>query len=345
MKILVLDDLARSDAEHCCTSMFYGIAGADFVNIGAGRSLAPVEDKRLDAIRMSDYSSVFIGSPLRYWNPRKAVVRNALHLVKLILKGNAASSLRALRIIRNANLPVIVVDREDRPVIDNSRFPWLDLCTHYFKRELPTNPNNAFLYTTDKTEDSGNISRQPFFQRVIPKLKPISIGITNELFEKLEKIRPQKEIDLFFAGGIINRPNRKIGAAELSRLQSEGYKVLISDRKLSKAEYYQLATKSLICWSPEGFGYDCYRTYEVAALGSVPLLKAPPITCYKPFKNHESGIYYLHESLDLYDAVKSALQNREALVKMGADAREHVRHHHTESKIAEHLIQASHGNA
>jgi len=342
MKILVLDDFARTDAEHCCTSMFYGTDDADFINIGAGRSRAPVKVKRFGDVQMSDYSAVFVGGPLRYWNPRKTAVRNSLNLVKQSLKGNALASLKALRVLRKSTLPVIAVDRTDRPIVDNSRFPWLDLCTYYFKRELPTNPNNAFLYTSDKTEDSGNISRQPFFQRAIPKFKPISLGITNELFEKLEKIRPKKEVDLFFAGGIANRPNRSLGSAGLSRLQNEGYNVLLTDKKLSNPEYFQMAARSLICWSPEGFGYDCDRTYEVAALGSVPLLKYPPITCYKPFKNNESAIYYMHESFDIYDTVKSALQNREALVKMGAHAREHVRNHHTQGRIAEHLLQASH---
>jgi hypothetical protein len=75
----------------------------------------------------------------------------------------------------------------------------------------------------------------------------------------------------------------------------------------------------------------------VAALGSVPLLKSPPILAYAGFRAGVDALFYTHESLDLYAVAKASLAEPAKLAEMGRRARERVRAHHRDSALATYL--------
>ena len=160
-----------------------------------------------------------------------------------------------------------------------------------------------------------------------------------DLFRGLSR---EKSTDVFFAGSIANRPNRARGRENLLRLQRDGFRMDVSESRLSKAEFLERCARALTVWSPEGFGYDCYRTYEAAAMGAVPILQYPTIQRYAPFLEGVTAIYYGVESDLLYQTLKKQLEDRARLVQMGADARRHVEANHVSAALARHIVQTAH---
>jgi hypothetical protein len=339
MRILVADGISNRSFNFEL-GMFSQRADVDFLDLGLrleqnDRVACTPWREVVRRIRGGTYGAAFIGKPVCLWNPRKAFWRNAWWLARRSSLGLQPFRLRPLlSLLKAANVPIAGVDTSDTPVIDNSRFPIFAASQIFFKRELPTNATQSFLYTSDRAEDLGNIMRIPFFGNGLHKLRPVSLGVSDARFEQLAAFHPDKDIDVFFAGTITNRAGRQTGLRELQRLEREGFRVVATGTKFTDKEYQALAARALICWSPEGFGFDCFRTYEVAALGSVPLLKTPPILAHAGFHAGVDALLYTHEALDLYTVLKTWLAEPAKLAEMGRRARERVRTHHRDSALA-----------
>jgi hypothetical protein len=344
MRILVADGISNRSFNFEL-GMFSQREDVDFLDLGLSRrqngriACAPWPEV-VRRIRAGTYGAAFIGKPVSLWNPRKAFWRNAWWLARRFPFGARPFRLGPLlSLLKAAHVPIAGVDTSDTPVIDNARFPIFAAAQIFFKRELPTNPTHSFLYTSDRAEDPGNIMRIPFFGEGLHKLHPISLGIPDARFEQLAAFAPPKDIDVFFAGTMTNRSARQTGLREIQRLEQDGFRVVATGTKFTDAEYLALAARSLVCWSPEGFGFDCFRTYEVAALGSVPLLKTPPIQAHAGFRAGVDALFYTHEALDLHDVLKASLGEPARLAEMGARARERVRTNHRDSVLAAHLLK------
>jgi hypothetical protein len=273
-----------------------------------------------------------------YFNPRKNIINNASNFLwRVLTRPNLLNGWRFP--YGRLGSPLVGIDMEDRPVVDNRHFHILDKCVCFFKREMPANPCNAFLYTTAKNEDSGNILYSKKFKRWIKKLRPISLGIEPDLCQRYADIDIGKKTDVFFAGDVHNRHNRQAGIRQLERLQAQGYAIDISREKLSHEEFLHRCAQARIVWSPEGFGWDCFRHYEIALVGSVPLMQSPPIQRHAPFIDEEHAIYYFVEGDHLAVRVRQALQNRARLVAMGQAARQHVLQWHTHEALSRYVIE------
>ncbi|HZI31445.1 MAG TPA: glycosyltransferase, partial [Candidatus Binatia bacterium] len=148
-----------------------------------------------------------------------------------------------------------------------------------------------------------------------------------------------KKTDVFFAGDLQNRPNRRAGMKQLEQLRAEGYAIDIAQEKLPREEFLRRCAQAYIVWSPEGFGWDCFRHYEIALLGSVPLMMSPTIHRYAPFMDNEHAVYYCVEGDHLAVRVRQALQNRSRLVEMGQAARQHVLRWHTHEALSRYVIE------
>ena len=129
------------------------------------------------------------------WNPRKSAAANVARLFKRSAELSALLGVeRIFRILFEENrTPFYMLDEMDRPVIDNSKFRFLPRCTRYFKRELPANIINAFLYTSDKTESPDSILQHESFRAWAEKLRPISLGISDEEFDRAAAVTGRKE--------------------------------------------------------------------------------------------------------------------------------------------------------
>ncbi|XHR28869.1 MAG: glycosyltransferase [Chthoniobacteraceae bacterium] len=347
-RILCLGDLGFQKERDCDLCFFLHYANADFVHCGAKPAVHAVDR----CISLTEARRRFLGGkydlvvagklPTLEPNPRKSFFHRWAGVAGRLCR--VASSWRGVRLARLLELfapRLVILDMEDRPIIDNMRFRAASLCRLYFKRELPQNPCNAFLYTTARNEDNGNIQRQPGFAKILAKLKPISLGVEPGLAKGAEPGNAGKKYDVFFAGTTYNRPTRLSGLEQLRRLRAEGYRVDLPEERLSQEEFWERCAQSLVVWCPEGFGWDCFRTYETAAVGAVPLIQYPTIQRHAPLIDGEHALYYGVEEGQLYVKLKAALADREHLREMGRRAREHVERHHTFDLLARYVIEES----
>jgi hypothetical protein len=323
--------------------IFFSHPEAEFLHVGPGRDIFDVQKRparRLLAdARSGKYDLVIAGSSLfPRFNPRKGLLRNLAHVTGEFLRH---PHLMVSGEFPYAKVPtgLAVVDCADDPIIDNRRFQQLDRAICYFKRELPQNLCNAFLYTHPKTECNGNVLRTAPFSRWVPKLRPISLGIADDSAAKLAGVAVPKSTDVFFAGDTSLRPNRLAGIRQLERLKAEGFKIDLATQRLPHDEFIQRCAQAWLVWSPEGFGWDCFRHYEAAAVGSVPLMQSPPIYRHAPLMDDEHAIYYNVEGDHLAVRVRRALQNRQRLVEIGRAARQHVLQWHTHGALSRYVIE------
>ena len=323
-----------SSSEFQCDCLFFG-------------NQDPKKNKRtpletiIENIKSGAYDAFVLGSTPVLWNPRKSAVRNAARFFARWPEINCIyqferifSSIK----VHGRKTPLYVIDVMDCPVIDNAKFRFLAKCSAYFKRELPSNLINSFLYVSDKTESPDNIMRNEFFASAIGKLRPISMGIADDMFTWASRLQPEKKIDVFFAGNFANRPTRKLGQDALLKLKDDGFRVHISEEIYPKDVFYEFCAQSLICWSPDGFGSDCFRHYEIGACGSVALRKHSSLFQYAPFRENVECLYYLHEGADIYAVTKKALSNPDHLRVMGKQAQRLVADFHRHSRLANYVL-------
>ena len=317
---------------------------AEFLHRGPGKDMQGAQKRTdreiLEDVKQRKYEFIFAGANrFPHFNPRKGFFDNLANVIGKTFQ-NPHILTGGFPYARNADR-LVGLDLECCPVIDNRRFQMLDLSICYFKRDLPQNPCYAFLYTHPKTENGGNVMLTRPFNRWLDKLRPISLGIEDAKAEKLAAVEAPKKADVFFAGDLSGRPNRLAGIHHLERLKSEGYQIDISTEKLPFDEFIRRCAQAYLVWSPEGFAWDCYRHYEVAAAGSVPLLMTSPSYCYKPFMDNETAVFYHVEGDHLAVRVRQALQNRAHLAKIGQAARQFVLKWHTHGALARYVIEES----
>ncbi len=332
-----------SEAHTRDIKFFFSHPDFEFLNIGKGRDIYGKQSRPTRTIltdaRNGKYDLVVAGRLFHpFFNPRKNALRNLFNLVReLILYPNIING----RIFPFSNYDgkLVGIDVQDSPVIDNSRFHVLRRCVCYFKRELPQNPCNAFLYTTAKTEEGANVLNQEYFRNLVGKLRPISLGVDAAAAGELPAGEITKKTDIFFSGGMVNHVNRQRGLKQLESLKTKGYAIDISHERLPRQEFLKRCAQAYLVWSPEGGGWDCYRHYEAALAGSVPLMQSPPIYRYAPFMDDVNACYYCVENDHLTVRIQQALQNRDRLVQMGQAARQHVLKWHTFEALTRYVLQ------
>lgn len=344
-RFLVVGDLnpPRSAVDRLDMRIFLYHPEVEFLHTGTGEDVLakqkhPTPKVVKDALS-GNYELIFAGhNAFPYPNPRKSWAKNYANLVWEVL--------RHPNLLTGGRFPYARVgsrlaglDMADRPVVDNRWFPILDHGVCFFKRELPQNPCNGFLYTTPRTEDNGNVLVLEEFQRRIKKLRPISLGIAPETCREYEALDIPKKTDVFFAGDTEHKPNRLAGLKQLERLAAEGLAIDIAREKIPRDEFMRRCAQAHLVWSPEGLGWECLRHYEAALVGSVPLMQSPSIQRYAPLREDEHALYYYIEGEHLAFRIRQALQNRARLVEMGRAARQHVLQWHTHEALGRYVIE------
>jgi Glycosyl transferases group 1 len=234
--------------------------------------------------------------------------------------------------------PVAILDQDDLPVINRNNFFLLDRCRLYFKRELPQDRWRVFLKTGHPNLPTPRFRNIPLYQTRIEKLRPISLGIP--LSARMPFPEPvEKSVDIFFSGRIEGSSFlRGRGISELMTLREQGGIVIDIAERLPQAEFYSRCARARLTWSPEGLGWDCFRHYEVAACGSVPLMNQSTIERHRPLRQGMHAIYYEVEEGGLTRAVVAALADKPRLEAMARAARAHVLEHHTPKALATHIV-------
>lgn len=221
--------------------------------------------------------------------------------------------------------PLVVLDVFDSATIAQRNRFLMRRCQHYFKRELRLDGDPSAGYRRE----------------YLSKLKPISIGLSDARMRAM----PQpavKTTDVFFAGSAYPGA-RSEGIRELLDLRARGYTIDIPEDRLPYSEYLQHCARAWLVWSPPGRGWDCFRHYEAAAAGSVPVMSRPSIRPYEPFVDGIHCCYYDGEPGSLARAVTNALRDRPRLVQMASAARAHVWAHFTHERLCAYILTTCFG--
>lgn len=242
----------------------------------------------------------------------------------------------AYRLLLRHRGPLLGLDFNDARRLTPTALAVLERCDLYFKRELPLD-RGALLA-------SGAAAKQARLARQLHKLRPVSLGLAPWRIADLPERPPEKSSDLFFAGTLSphNRVRRQ-GAALLQRLAAEGYRIDHAPGRLERPEYLRRCAAAWLVWSPEGKGWQCFRPFEAAAAGSVPLVNAGTVEMPHPLLPGEHCLHYdageEGDGEDLLRVAREALADRERLLRMAAAARTHVLAHHLHRTVAEGILE------
>jgi hypothetical protein len=239
-----------------------------------------------------------------------------------------------------ARAALVVIDLEDLPVINRNNLFLLDRALLYFKRELPVDHWRVFLKTAHANLPTPRWRLGSRHRRWEAKLRPISLGLPADGLDLFPAVTMDKTADIFFAGRIEGSSSLRTGGlAELKALAARGAVVDIPHAPLPREAFYRRCAAAWLVWSPEGYGWDCFRHYEAPACGSVPLINQPSIERHAPLLGGEHAVYYDPEPGGLTHAVLAALGDRDALRTMGDAARAHVLAHHTPAALARYVVE------
>lgn len=275
----------------------------------------------LRAIRNESYDLIVCEPNVR----RRLDALSRLLFSRRIFSGRPSfSSIFAQQLFRRRlNVPVAVIDIEDHSRITAADRYLLARSTLYFKRELPC--DEWKLLDSGDGFAGGSLRSKPSLRAMMDKVLPVSLGmsIEAEAFAR-GMARFPKTSDVFFAGNVHGLPERERGLPELRELAAAGVKVDVPEQRIDRQEFFRRCAAAHLVWSPEGYGWDCFRHHEVAAMASVPVINAPSIRPYRPMRHGGECLYYVPERGALARTILTALDNRDELVAMGEAAREHA---------------------
>ncbi len=237
---------------------------------------------------------------------------------------------------------IAVVDFDDHRHIERNSFFLLDRAKVYFKRELPVDHWQLFALTDHFSLPTGRYRNTLSRQSRIDKLEPISLGPKLGSEHEFPVAPVEKTADIFFAGLVETSSTvRRRGMAELLQLRAEGVRVDIPEGRLERPEFFKRAAAAHLVWSPEGYGWDCFRHYEAPLCWSVPLMNRATIERHQPLEEGVHALYYEPEPGGLTNAVHAALADRERLTRMARAAHEHVSRHHVHAALVRHIIETT----
>lgn len=245
------------------------------------------------------------------------------------------------------NCPLVGLDFNDATELSDTALKILERSICFFKRELPTDLRRLLPRTASSAQ-------RKLVERNAHKLMPIPLGLCASRISNLPQGTEAKIHDIFFSGDT-NSTVRKGEAHLLAKLRELGVRVCQPETRLRQEEFLKVCAQSYLVWSPEGAGWDCFRHYEAAASGSVPVMNVPPITCYQPLVHQQHALYYISELRDksisgpafqdvregFVSTVTKALEDRQRLEQMGKAAREFALRHHTHEAIVNDIIRTA----
>lgn len=291
------------------------------------------------ALRAGDFDLVVCYPPAAgIRRPGDGTVRGLLRLLGTLLFRFRRLGSQALR--TPTAIPIAVLDYADEPQIGRHAFFLLDCAAGYFKRALPHDAAKALLGPASPFTSLPAVHRSGIYRRNASKLLPISVGIPDATLDDLPATAPPKETDVFFSGAGGHSTVRERGRKLLETLRVHGVRVDCSEGGLPRAEYLRRAGGAWLAWSPEGYGWDCFRHYEVLAAGTVPVINQPTVQRYQPLVEGRHCRYYDPDGDDLVRVVLDALQDRPRLARMAAEGRQHVLEHFTHRALCTYVARS-----
>jgi hypothetical protein len=245
-----------------------------------------------------------------------------------------------LRLVKSP-VPVAILDMNDAFIVGAHNFFLLDLATLTFKRELPVDRWHILCHSAHPALPTRRIRRNPRWIRRLEKIRPISLPAASIDTGRLwQGPYPEKTADIFFVGEVAeNSWVRRVGLAELEALKAKGLKVDIPAERLPHDEFLRRLSQAWLAWSPSGYSWECYRTAEAAQCLAVPVLNYPTVERHAPLRDTEHAIFYDLAPGSLSNAVAQALEDKDRLRQMAYAVRDHVRQHHLQKAMIDHVIE------
>ena len=292
-------------------------------------------------LHAGQYDLVVVHPPLYApWHPRSFLTVLKRRPISFSLALFSTLAFGFLRSVRRT--PLVVTDFADSFGIGAHNFFLFNRCRWFFKRELPADNWLVFYRTGHRGLPTVNFRRKHRFQRYVAKLRPIGVGLDNRLADLGSKLSVPKATDLFFAGqSQFTTSVRTQGMGQLSQLRERGIRVEVPDRFLPPEVYLERMAAAWLVWSPSGLGWECFRHYESAVSGSVPVINMPTIQRYRPLEHGRHCFLYPLEGDGLVRTVLEALRDKRRLEEMAAAARRHVLAHHTHAALCRHVVESA----
>lgn len=290
----------------------------------AARGFALASRQDYDAVAARSLGSVnSFGSPL--W----------VHLLRVMMGWGLEGLTRYAA--RGGRVRLAVIDLADEGTIhprDRRLFWRSDL---YFKRELAGNLWHTLATVLPRGAVAGACMHPPLGPSLTGRLRPISLGI-DEAAVRAPIPAAQKAYDLFYSGSTSHMPSREALPPILQNLRERGWRVASPRERLEPDKYREMTANSRLCLSPGGFGWDCYRHYEVVACGSVPVFDFRPIRQSAPFRHGVDG-FYVDLQDDAAGRIHEFLQTPDPVLdSMAASAQRRLQEHFTFKALAQYIM-------
>lgn len=323
-----------------CFSPFHTSRTADPDNGLHGISLGTLS--KLNSVLRDPAVSLVVCRPLFYPPWHWQSINRGLFSRRMLRGESRLTGALGTQLLRwPIHAPIAVLDTEDYPAINADRTFLLARCELYFKRELPPDRWRLFMGTAHPSLPTRRFRQQPQYRSYLEKMRPLPLGLPLESRGLLPITAQQKTADVFFVGDTEQSSSiRAAGIGEIAALREQGVVVDIPKSRLPLREFYERAARAWLVWSPEGLGWDCFRHYEAAACGSVPVINQPSIERYQPLTS-EHAFYYDPAPGELTRTILAALSNKDRLRAMAAAAQTHVMTHLTPDALARHVVETT----
>jgi hypothetical protein len=237
-------------------------------------------------------------------------------------------------------LPLVLLDFEDEPFVHSSVTQLFPTATRIYKRELPVDRWRLLQLTPSTARDEASHRNDAQAERDLEKISPLPLGLPlDERRHLIPTIAAAKRSDVFFAGQTAaNSWLRRSAHHELEQLREKGVVVDVPPDRLDPVVFYRRCSEAWLTWSPQGYGWDCFRHYEAAVCRSVPIINYPIIERYNGLRDGEHCIFYDPRPGALTEAVIRSLEIKSRLTEMGGAARQHVLKNHTPEATAERIL-------
>lgn len=257
-------------------------------------------------------------------------------LIRYYLKKSMGRLLTLLTLFACRNKVLAVIDMTDHRTVHPRDLSLLDRCSLYFKRELADNIWGSLEACLPKGRCLGAGSSMESLRKTASKFRSISLGIEDS---ELNPAEAEKEWDVFYIGGNYGLiPSRLKAESTMRQLEERGFRIKFPQERLPNEEFKEIVKRSWLCLSPGGVGWDCYRHYEVAALGSCPVITPPSILAHAPYEDGVSA-FVLQMNSDWPSRIAEILKDKESIRNASRNALSHVAQNHTFSSLARYIMR------
>lgn len=159
-------------------------------------------------------------------------------------------------------------------------------------------------------------------------------GVNFDMFPDFSVVPAEvKDIDISFCGRLygIRGPNRYWYVNEFMD-------VMYFSSELSKDEYLDVIRRSWLCLTVRGAGWDCIRSWEILAMGSVLFSEVMPIRVQQDFRQGFEAVYFRPGAKSGREAFNEWIGKKDRLCEIALRGHQEARKNHSDICRAQKII-------